>query len=115
MPSPAFTHDVVVIGGGGHVGLPLAVAFAEQGASVVVYDISDDAVAAGRERLAGIVEQYLGDVGEDARPDADESLAGVGAVMMGGTPGHGAEPNRGFVCATYDMAGTAAERVGGSV
>ena len=23
-----FTHDVVVVGGGGHVGLPLAIAFA---------------------------------------------------------------------------------------
>ena len=31
MPSSEFTHDVVVIGGGGHVGLPLAIAFAEQG------------------------------------------------------------------------------------
>jgi UDP-N-acetyl-D-mannosaminuronic acid dehydrogenase len=41
---PAFPHDVVVIGGCGHVGLPLAVALAEQGASVVVYDISEEAV-----------------------------------------------------------------------
>jgi UDP-N-acetyl-D-mannosaminuronic acid dehydrogenase len=41
---PPFTHDVVVIGGGGHVGLPLAIALAEQGASVVVYDVSEEAV-----------------------------------------------------------------------
>ena len=39
-----FTHDVVVVGGGGHVGLPLAIAFASRGSSVLVYDISDDAV-----------------------------------------------------------------------
>src|SRR6476659_5483042 len=37
--------DVVVVGGGGHVGLPLAIAFADRGASVVVHDISDHAVA----------------------------------------------------------------------
>lgn len=37
-------HDVVVIGGGGHVGLPLAIAFADRGLSVVVHDISDRAV-----------------------------------------------------------------------
>ncbi len=40
-----YEHDVVVIGGGGHVGLPLAIAFASRGLSVVVHDISDRAVA----------------------------------------------------------------------
>ncbi|WP_407341771.1 nucleotide sugar dehydrogenase [Pengzhenrongella phosphoraccumulans] len=39
-----FVNDVVVIGGGGHVGLPLAIAFASRGARVVIYDLSDDAV-----------------------------------------------------------------------
>jgi UDP-N-acetyl-D-mannosaminuronic acid dehydrogenase len=44
-PRPdAFAHDVVVVGGGGHVGLPLAVAFASRGASVLVYDIGEDVV-----------------------------------------------------------------------
>lgn len=43
-PAHPFTHDVVVIGGGGHVGLPLAIALASRGASVLIYDISDDAV-----------------------------------------------------------------------
>jgi UDP-N-acetyl-D-mannosaminuronic acid dehydrogenase len=41
-----FSLDVAVIGGCGHVGLPLAIAFADRGASVGIYDISDDAVAA---------------------------------------------------------------------
>src|SRR5262245_17749633 len=40
-----FSHDVVVIGGCGHVGLPLAIAFADRGASVAVYDVSAEAVA----------------------------------------------------------------------
>jgi len=46
-----FSRDVVVIGGGGHVGLPLAVALAARGATVAVYDISEhavDTVNAGR-------------------------------------------------------------------
>ena len=40
-----FERDVVVVGGCGHVGLPLAVAFADRGARVVVYDVSEAAVA----------------------------------------------------------------------
>jgi UDP-N-acetyl-D-mannosaminuronic acid dehydrogenase len=40
-----FDHDVVVIGGGGHVGLPLAIALADRGASVLIYDLSARAVA----------------------------------------------------------------------
>jgi UDP-N-acetyl-D-mannosaminuronic acid dehydrogenase len=40
-----FQHDVVVIGGGGHVGLPLAIALADSGASVVVYDVNAQTVA----------------------------------------------------------------------
>jgi UDP-N-acetyl-D-mannosaminuronic acid dehydrogenase len=39
-----FEQDVVVIGGGGHVGLPLAIAFADRGARVVIYDLSESAV-----------------------------------------------------------------------
>jgi UDP-N-acetyl-D-mannosaminuronic acid dehydrogenase len=43
--SSDFTNDVVVIGGGGHVGLPLAIALADRGSKVVVYDVSERAVA----------------------------------------------------------------------
>jgi UDP-N-acetyl-D-mannosaminuronic acid dehydrogenase len=43
--SEDFANDVVVIGGGGHVGLPLAIALADRGSSVVVYDVSERAVA----------------------------------------------------------------------
>ena len=44
LEAPRFEHDVVVIGGCGHVGLPLAIALADRGASVLVFDISDQAV-----------------------------------------------------------------------
>lgn len=39
-----FERDVAVIGGCGHVGLPLAVAFADRGARVAIYDVSEPAV-----------------------------------------------------------------------
>ena len=44
MPERA-DKDVVVIGGCGHVGLPLALAFADRGANVAIYDVSEAAVA----------------------------------------------------------------------
>jgi UDP-N-acetyl-D-mannosaminuronic acid dehydrogenase len=42
--SREFDRDVVVVGGGGHVGLPLAIAFADRGARVAIYDVSQAAV-----------------------------------------------------------------------
>lgn len=39
-----FELDVVVVGGGGHVGLPLAIALADRGAKVAIYDTSARAV-----------------------------------------------------------------------
>jgi UDP-N-acetyl-D-mannosaminuronic acid dehydrogenase len=45
-PRPApFARDVVVIGGCGHVGLPLAIALASRGLRVGIYDISEPTVA----------------------------------------------------------------------
>ncbi len=71
------TFTSVTVLGAGVLGTQIALQTARHGVPVVVYDISDDAVAAGRERLAGIVEQYLGDVGEDARPDAEAAVARI--------------------------------------
>ena len=39
-----FPIDVVVVGGCGHVGLPLAIALADSGARVAVFDVSESAV-----------------------------------------------------------------------
>ena len=41
--------DLVVLGGGGHVGLPLALSFADSGARVGIYDINEQTLA----RIAG--------------------------------------------------------------
>jgi UDP-N-acetyl-D-mannosaminuronic acid dehydrogenase len=46
LPARRYDRDVVVIGGCGHVGLPLAIAFADRGASVAIYDVSATAVEA---------------------------------------------------------------------
>jgi UDP-N-acetyl-D-mannosaminuronic acid dehydrogenase len=43
-PDSVFERDVVVIGGCGHVGLPLAIAFADRGGTVGIYDVSRPAV-----------------------------------------------------------------------
>ena len=42
-PAP-FRLDVCVVGGCGHVGLPLSLAFAERGMRVGIYDIDDGEV-----------------------------------------------------------------------
>ncbi len=39
-----FPADVVLIGGCGHVGLPLGIALADRGAAVLLYDVSESAV-----------------------------------------------------------------------
>src|SRR4051812_6435265 len=39
-----FTYDIVVVGGCGHVGLPLSIAFADSGLRVLVYDTDPAAV-----------------------------------------------------------------------
>ena len=39
-----FEHDVVIVGGCGHVGLPLGLAFAERGLTVVLYDVDRQVV-----------------------------------------------------------------------
>jgi UDP-N-acetyl-D-mannosaminuronic acid dehydrogenase len=47
----SFERDVVVVGGCGHVGLPLGLAFAERGLQVALYDVNQaavDEVASGR-------------------------------------------------------------------
>ena len=41
----SFSLDVVVVGGCGHVGLPLGIGFADRGRKTVVYDINAESVA----------------------------------------------------------------------
>jgi UDP-N-acetyl-D-mannosaminuronic acid dehydrogenase len=61
-----FENDVVVVGGGGHVGLPLAIALASRGKRTVVYDVAESAVSRIREAKMPFIE-----------PGADEVLEKV--------------------------------------
>ena len=60
----AFTSDVAVVGGCGHVGLPLAIAFADRGLTTRIYDT--DAAAVERVRN-GVMSFY--------EPGAEEPLS----------------------------------------
>jgi UDP-N-acetyl-D-mannosaminuronic acid dehydrogenase len=62
----AFERDVVVIGGCGHVGLPLAIALADRGAQVAVYDIDPAAVGLVSEGRLPFAEEGAGPLLERA-------------------------------------------------
>jgi UDP-N-acetyl-D-mannosaminuronic acid dehydrogenase len=61
-PSRGFERDLVVVGGCGHVGLPLAIAFADRGLQVAIYDIDEEAVATVNAGVMLFLEE-----GADAR------------------------------------------------
>jgi UDP-N-acetyl-D-mannosaminuronic acid dehydrogenase len=77
-----FSRDVVVIGGAGHVGLPLAIAFASRGLRVGVYDVNAAAVAT-------ILDGGLPFMEKDAQPalrtalDAGLLTASTDPAMIG--------------------------------
>ena len=86
--------DVAVVGGAGHVGLPLSVAFAERGLTVAVYDLSERAVAAiaaGRlpfdePGAAGVLRDVL-DAGRlEATTDPAVLARADSVVVVIGTP-----------------------------
>ena len=91
----SFERDVVVIGGCGHVGLPLAIAFADRGAEVAVYDVNPAAVrqvsdgrmpfdGAGCRAAAGA----RGGAGRRLVASADPAIVGSAehVVVVIGTP-----------------------------
>jgi len=87
-------RDVVIIGGCGHVGLPLALAFADRGANVGIYDISQaavDTVNAGRMPFAesgadAVLRRVLG--AGRLRASADPAIVATAEnlVVVIGTP-----------------------------
>jgi UDP-N-acetyl-D-mannosaminuronic acid dehydrogenase len=89
-----FTNDVVVIGGGGHVGLPLAIGLADRGSRVVVYDVSQravDTISAGTVPfLEPGAEPVLRKVIEEGRfsasTDASVVASAKNVVVVIGTP-----------------------------
>lgn len=91
---PLFAQDVVVIGGGGHVGLPLAAAFASRGQKVTVYDVSEPAVAMvnaanlpfDEPGLAPVLRKAVGDGMLRASTDPACVSSGAVIVIVIGTP-----------------------------
>jgi UDP-N-acetyl-D-mannosaminuronic acid dehydrogenase len=61
-PGSGFERDVVVVGGCGHVGLPLAIALADRGATVGIYDVSEAAVGLVNGGELPFAEPGAGDV-----------------------------------------------------
>jgi UDP-N-acetyl-D-mannosaminuronic acid dehydrogenase len=91
---PQFGRTVCVIGGAGHVGLPLAMTFADVGHPTLIYDINREAVEQIREGQMPFVEdggpEMLARVLESGRLEAGDSPALMSdcefLVMVVGTP-----------------------------
>ena len=87
--------DVVVVGGCGHVGLPLGIALANTGLKVVAYDTDPDAVELvnggvlpfseeqGREQLARAIadQRFTATTKPDVVGDADTVIVVVGTPV----------------------------------
>ena len=92
--APRFRRTVCVIGGAGHVGLPLAMTFADVGHQTLIHDINRDAIAQIRRGQMPFVEdggpEMLARVLETGRLEVDDSPASMAdcefLVMIVGTP-----------------------------
>lgn len=90
----AFPRDVVVVGGGGHVGLPLAIAFAMRGLTVTVYDVDEQAVATINEGALPFAEpgaaaplrEVIASGALDATTDPRSVGSAENVVVVIGTP-----------------------------
>ncbi|MGH9029120.1 MAG: nucleotide sugar dehydrogenase [Acidimicrobiales bacterium] len=88
-----FDYDVVVVGGCGHVGLPLGLAFAERGLEVALYDTDDAAVAQvsrgempfNEPGATEVLERVLG-IGLTASCDPEVVSRAEHVVIVIGTP-----------------------------
>lgn len=89
-----FERDVVVIGGCGHVGLPLAIAFADRGANVGIYDVSAAAVETvnsgklpfDEPGASGVMERVVAEGRLRASTDASIVGSAENVVVVIGTP-----------------------------
>jgi UDP-N-acetyl-D-mannosaminuronic acid dehydrogenase len=57
MLGEAYQHDICIVGGAGHVGLPLAILFATKGQRVVLYDINETALEKIRQGIVPFMEK----------------------------------------------------------
>jgi UDP-N-acetyl-D-mannosaminuronic acid dehydrogenase len=93
-PEGAFELDAVVIGGCGHVGLPLAIALATRGARVGIYDVSQAAVQTVNAGQLPFAEPDAAEPLREARAagrleaSADPAIVGTAehVIVVIGTP-----------------------------
>jgi UDP-N-acetyl-D-mannosaminuronic acid dehydrogenase len=91
---PEFDLDVVVVGGCGHVGLPLAIGFASRGLTVGIYDINEaavDLVNSGQlpfqeDGAQPVLKQALADAALHATTDPAVISRADAVVVVIGTP-----------------------------
>jgi UDP-N-acetyl-D-mannosaminuronic acid dehydrogenase len=91
---PEFAKDVVIVGGGGHVGLPLGLTLADSGATVVCFDRDQaavDAIAAARMPFfeagaAELLERMLATGRFAASSDHEVLSRAECVVIVVGTP-----------------------------
>jgi UDP-N-acetyl-D-mannosaminuronic acid dehydrogenase len=90
----AFANDIVILGGCGHVGLPLGLAFADRGQRVVLFDINAVAVemvGAGRmpfreDGAEELLPRVLGTGRLDVTTDPEVIGTGENLIIVVGTP-----------------------------
>jgi UDP-N-acetyl-D-mannosaminuronic acid dehydrogenase len=89
-----FDHDVCVVGGAGHVGLPLALAFSASGQRVIIYDVNASAMATIKSGTMPFVEYgaepLLADALRDGRLTFSSNPVDIGraahVIVAIGTP-----------------------------
>ncbi|AJQ29146.1 nucleotide sugar dehydrogenase [Pelosinus fermentans] len=89
-----FMYDICVIGGCGHVGLPLSIALAERGKKVIVYDINTESVNTVRQGNMPFHEKGAGEVLQKVLADGTLKLSDSPnvisdseiVIMITGTP-----------------------------
>jgi len=117
-----FARDVVVIGGCGHVGLPLAIALASRGARVGIFDISEASVALVNSAKMPFAEPGAAPALERAVADglleasSDPAMVGTGehVIVVVGTPvGENLEPDQAAV--PNALASCASHLAGGQI
>lgn len=70
-----FMYDICVIGGCGHVGLPLSIALADRGKKVIVYDINTESVNTVRQGNMPFHEKGTGEVLQKVLADGTLKLS----------------------------------------
>ena len=86
--------DVIIVGGCGHIGVPLGLAFADRGLTVGLYDINDEAVAQvnrgespiGEPGTSDVLRRVLSEERLHATADANAVGRAEHVVVVIGTP-----------------------------